>query len=276
MRAMNSRGWWLGLIALGLSCGRRVETTHADASSVPAQSASTSAVVFVVGSAPTASVARPPETPPPPTDYRSLAEADADGDKAIGKTVLMRTTRGALLPDTVKLVPCVWDVHDARSVRASYVPAKRALVRAIPSLAGPDCTRVIVRLDGKRTGTTFERATFIDAIDVHASAVAASTPGADYGSTDDLLLAGDAAAGKVARIPIRRTSGTTANEFDVQTCDVTGVAVHLEYQPAQQALVDALPSGFSPCRTVRVKMKRLVDRREGTWRGELVDVPPEK
>lgn len=279
---MNARGWsCLGLVALALACGRRAETTTAgDARSTPAPSASGSAVVFVVGgSAPAASAVRPPEAPPPPTDYRSLAEAEADGDKAIGKTVLIRTTRGALLADTVKLTPCVWDVHDSgHGVRASYVPAKRALVRAIPSLVGPECTRVIIRLDGKRTGSTFERTTFVDAIDVHPSSAVASSaaPDADYGSTDDLLLAADSAVGKVARIPIRKTSGTSANEFDAQACDVTGVAVHLEYQPAQQAVVDALPSGFSPCRTVRVKMQRLTDRREGTWRGVLVDVLSEQ
>ena len=277
MRAKNARTWsCLGLISLALSCERRAETTPADASSASAPSASGASVVLVVGTAPTTSAVRTPETPAPPTGYRSLAEAEADGDKAIGKTVLMRTTRGAMLADSVKLEPCVWDVHDSgRSVRASYVATKRALVRAIPSVVGPECTRVIIRLDGKKTGPTFERATFVEAIDVHPSPVASSPPDADYGSTDDVLLAADSAVNKLARIPIRKTSGASANEFEAQTCDVTGVSVHVQYKPAQRALVDALPSGFSTCRTVRVKMKGMIDRREGTWRAELVDVSSE-
>ena len=273
MRAMNTRDWTcLALISLVLSCGRRIETAPADASVAP----TASAVVVVVSDAPKPKAA-PPESPAPPTNYRSLAEAEADGDKAIGKTVLTRTTRGAMFADAVKLTPCVWDVHDSgRSVRASYVSNKRALVRAIPSVAGVGCTRVIIRLDGKKVGGSFERATFVDAIDVHPAPVAPSPPDADYGSTDDVLLAADSAVGKVARIPIRKTSGTDANAFDAQTCDVTGVSVHVEYKPAQQALVDALPSGFSPCRTVRVKVKGMIDRREGSWRGELVDVSSEQ
>jgi hypothetical protein len=265
----------VGLIALA-SCD------HHGASGVVADGGATSASVSARPSASatasaSASASATPETPPPPTDYKSLVEAERDGDKANGKTVLVQTTRGALFADAVKLRPCVWDVRDVhKDVRTTYPTAKRDLVRAIPAIIGQRCTRVVIRLTSPKTATGFERATFVDAIDVHPSTSTAPPPpsGVDYGSTDDLLLAGDAAVGKVAQIPIRRTSAASSNGFDAQPCDVPGVSLRVDYESSQQALVDALPSGFSACRAIRINMKQLTDRREGTWHAAFVDVAP--
>jgi hypothetical protein len=262
----------LGLIALA-SCDHAA-VTHEGGVAAAASSASTPPSGSVATSA-SASASAVPETPPPPTDYKSLAAAERDGDKAIGKTVLVLTTRGALFADAVKLHTCVWDVRDVhKDVRATYPNAKRDLVRAIPSSVGGRCTRIVVRITSPKTANGFERVAFVDAIDVHASTPAPPPSGVDYGSTDELLLAGDAAAGKIAQVPIRRTSASASNGFDAQTCDVSGVTLRVDYETAQQALVDALPSGFSPCRTIRIKMKRLTERRDGTWLADLVDVTP--
>jgi hypothetical protein len=263
----------LGLIALA-SCDHHAAVTHEGGAASAASSVSTPPSVSVATSA-SASASAVPETPAPPTDYKSLAAAERDGDKAIGKTVLVLATRGALFADAVKLHTCVWDVRDVhKDVRATYPNAKRDLVRAIPSSVGGRCTRVVVRLTSPKTANGFERVALVDAIDVHPSTPAPPPSGVDYGSTDELLLAGDAAAGKIAQVPIRRTSGSASNGFDAQTCDVSGVTLRVDYEAAQQAFVDALPSGFSPCRTIRIKMKRLTERRDGTWLADLVDVTP--
>ncbi|HEY2368288.1 MAG TPA: hypothetical protein VGH87_17945, partial [Polyangiaceae bacterium] len=86
----------LGLIALA-SCDHAA-VTHEGGVAAAASSASTPPSGSVATSA-SASASAVPETPPPPTDYKSLAAAERDGDKAIGKTVLVLTTRGALFAD---------------------------------------------------------------------------------------------------------------------------------------------------------------------------------
>ncbi len=264
----------VGLVVLA-SCDHHSASgviPEAGATAVTSVSARPSASVTASASA---SASAAPETPAPPTDYSSLVDAERDGDKAVGKTVLLKATRAALFADAVKLHPCVWDVHDVhKDLRATYPTAKRDLVRAIPTVVGQRCTRVVIRLTSPKTPTGFERVTFVDAIDVHPSTPAPPPSGVDYGSTDELLLAGDAAAGKVAQIPIRRTSSSASGGFDAQPCDVTGVMLRVDYEPSQQALVDALPSGFAGCRAIRIKMKRLTDRREGTWLAAFVDVAP--
>jgi hypothetical protein len=259
----------VALLAIAVGCHDK-QTATIDAGQ-PKSDASASASVKASAAA---SDAAPPEPPPPPTDYKSLALAEAAGDRAIGKTVLISASRGALFADAVVLHPCVFDVREVRAIRAAYSSDQRALVRAMPStIEAGHCKRTIVKITGPKSEHGYEHAALVDVVDVHPSTTPPAPPpaGVDFASTDDLLLAGDAAAGKVAQIPIRLTALPAAGAFDAQTCDVAGVALRVEYQPAQQALVDAFPSGFAPCRTVRVRPKRLTNRHDGTWLVELLN-----
>ncbi len=265
----------VALLAIAVCCNDKQAATTDAGPAKPVASVSASASVRATTSV-AASDSAPPEPPPPPTDYKSLALAEADGDKAIGKTVLISASRGAIFSDAVVLHPCVFDVREVRAIRATYSIDKRALVRAMPStIESGHCKRTIVKITGPKSEHGYEHAALVDVVDVRPSNTPKPPPpaGVDFASTDDLLLAGDAAAGKIAQLPVRLTALPTGSAFDAQTCDVAGVALRIEYRPAQQALVEKFPSGFAPCRTVRVKPKRLTNRHDGTWLVELLDSP---
>jgi len=231
-------------------------------------------VTSAVATAATSSKPEPEEVPDPTTDYKSLDDAKLDGNKAFGKTILLKVWRGSTEASTVTLYGC-GKLGGSGFLVASYAVDKRPLVKSIPTTIPIQghCPRAVIKLTGKQDYSTDFKGELQQILDVTPAEAEKLPAGVDYVSMDDVTIDGKKAAGKVAQLRVYR-GDTEEKKFTAYPCKAAGLHfITVNFKPEQKELVKGLSSTPVTCETV--KMKLTNQDFVGTWSAQLMDVVKE-
>lgn len=258
----------LAFVALGVGSQRRSAITVDDAGTTTTTVATTTAS--------TAKTPDPEDVPDPTTDYKTIDDAKLDGQKAIGKTILLKAWRGTTDATTVTLFAC-GKAGAGGFLSATYSVDKRALVKSIPAsipLQG-HCPRVVVKLTGKEAYTNDFKGELQQIMDVTPAEAEKLPPGVDYVSMDDINIDGKKALGKIAQLRMYR-GNTEEKKFTAYPCGKSGGLnfLYVNFTPDQKDVVKDLSSSPSSCQTVKVKLTTQ-QAYTSTWNAALLEVAKE-
>ncbi len=261
----------VGFVAIAAgSTPRRSSSSSSDAGST---------TVATVTATPTASTPKTPDpedVPDPTTDYKTIDDAKLDGQKAIGKTLLLKVWRGNTDANTVTLFAC-GKAGTGGFLTATYSVDKRPLVKSIPAsipLQG-HCPRVVLKLTGKEAYTNDFKADLQQIMDVTPAEAEKLPPGIDYVSMDDVNIDGKKAAGKIAQLRMYR-GNTEEKKFTGYPCGKSGGLnfLYVTFSPDQKDAVKDLSSSALACQTVKLKLTTQ-QAYTSTWNAQLVEVAKE-
>lgn len=228
----------------------------------------------VVAAAPSASVTAD-VMPDPAADYTSIDDAKLDGNKAVGKTLLLRVWRGTTEADKVTLYSCT--KASSAYVDTRYALEMRPLVKRIPpSLPVQSrCPRALIQVTGKQPFLGELRGQLAQVLDVTPAQPEPLPPGVDYVSMDDINIDGKKAAGKVAQL--RGYRGTLDDKkFILYPCGRAGGLnfMNVMVGPDQRDSVQGFSDSMSSCQTIRVKLTNQAPF-NSTWTAQLIEIPKE-
>lgn len=254
----------LALVAFAAGSQRRL-TKGTDAGAVVA----TTAVAAATSSKPD-----PEDAPDPTTDYKSLDDAKLDGNKAFGKTLLVRVWRGSTEATNVTLFAC-GKLGAGGMLMAKYALEQRPLVKAIPTTIPMQghCPRAVIKLTGKQDYSSDFKGELQQIMDVTPAEAEKLPPGVDYVSMDDVTIDGKKAAGKVAQLRVYR-GDTEDKKFTAYPCKAAGLHfITVAFAPEQKDSVKELSSTPVTCQPVKVKLTK--QDFVGTWTAQLLEVVKE-
>jgi predicted aconitase with swiveling domain len=260
----------VGFVAIAAGSTPRRTSSSSDAGSTSVATATL---------APTASTAKTPDPqdlPDPTTDYKAIDDAKLDGQKAIGKTLLLRVWRGNTDASTVTLFAC-GKAGTGGFLTATYSVDKRALVKSIPASIPlhEHCPRVVLKLTGKEAYTNDFKADLQQIMDVTPAEPEKLPPGIDYVSMDDINIDGKKAAGKIAQLRMYRGK-TEEKKFTGYPCGkASGLNfLYVTFSPDQKDAVKDLSTSALSCQTVKLKLTNQ-QAYTSTWNASLVEVGKE-
>jgi hypothetical protein len=229
-----------------------------------AEAQTTSGVTFTPGPS-TASV--------PQVDYHAFDDIALDGRRAFGRAALFRVWRSNTEATQVTVHPCQ-EAAGLASVELTYSAALQDLVRALPTADSDHCARVHFRIRS-RDAMGVVHGTLLAVLDVRAVAAAATPPGVDFTTMDDISLAGTRARGRVAEFTIWRGE-TTDRTFDAFPCGSHGglTAVRVVFAPAQRDAIRNMPTtSADACQRIRFRLTSR-DSITNEWTATLLEVGP--
>jgi hypothetical protein len=255
----------VGFLLLGVGSMRR--SRHSDAGAT--------VTVSSVGPSTTATTVPtvdPADVPDPVTDYKTIDDAKLDGNKAFGKTLLMKVWRGTTDATNVTLYGC--GKLAGGYVEVAYPLAQRTLVKAIPPTIPIQghCPRVVIKITGKQPYISELKGELQQIMDVTPADPETLPPGVDYVSMDDINIDGKKAAGKIAMLKAYR-GNLDEKKFTAYPCGHSGGLnfLYVNFSPAQKELVRDFSDSIMSCQSVKVKLTTQ-QAYTSTWNAQLVDV----
>ncbi len=194
--------------------------------------------------------------PDPAADYKGFEDANLDGKKAFGKTVLARMRRTSSTESTFTGYTCNDKGGGSNSALLSYTDAQRNSVRAMPMLTNyrDTCPRVLFKIKGTQNYSKNFRGDVVEILDVTPEEAEAPPAGADYGSLDAVMLDGPARyKGKTVEFEAYRT-GTKDKYINVTQCNAGGGFMELKFTADQRDAVKSVSTEYNHCSTIKAKL----------------------
>lgn len=194
--------------------------------------------------------------PDPAADYKGFEDANLDGKKAFGKTVLTRMRRGDTTEGSLTAFSCT-DKGSGNFAYLKYPEALRGSVRAMPQLLKDyrdECPRVLFRIKGNAPYSKTFSGEIVEILDVTPEETDAPPAGADYGSLDAVLMDGPAKyKGKIVEFEARRT--TTKDKYiNVSQCNNPNGYMEVKFKGDQKDAVKSISTDYQHCTTIKVKL----------------------
>ena len=233
---------------------KKPEDAGAPVSSTPA-----TAAPIASGPATTGKAGKKPAAdakPDPAADYKGFEDANLDGKKAFGKTVLSRMRRGDTTDANFTGFSCN-DKGSGNFAYLTYTDSQRGSIRAMPQLLKDfrdECPRVLFKIKGTAPYSKTFRGEVVEILDITPEEAEAAPAGADYGSLDTVLMDGPAKyKGKVVEFEARRT--TTKDKYiNVSQCNNTNGYMEVKFKSDQKDAVKRISTDYNHCTTIKVKL----------------------
>jgi hypothetical protein len=198
----------------------------------------------------------PPAVTEPEPDFRSFDELRQGAADAIGKRGRLRLRRDHFTSsDAFTGVSCG---DDRGFLRLEFAPELRDQVRAMHGAAQQDCATVLFTVTAVDKRGPFFDAKVEKISDVTPKGPVPGADGADYGSIDDVLLAGAEAKGKLVEASVWVYDGDP-QLLRVHDCGRVDVDVFvISKTKAQKALAKRLSTDPARCAPARLRIVEAV------------------
>ena len=208
--------------------------------------------------------------PDPAADYKGFDDANLDGKKAFGKTVLTRMYRHDTKQGTFTGFSCI-DKGSSNHAYLRYSDSQRSSVRAMPSgYTRDECPRVLFKITGFYSPYyKVFKGELVEILDVTPEETEAAPAGADYASLDAAQMDGPAKyKGKIVGFEARRTD-IKEKEIRVSECGGGSMSMKVKFKPEQRDDVKSISNDYQHCTTIKVKLGAPY---YSTLSGELLEV----